>query len=93
MPHREPAHDFEFDCLPQEMRLLRQPYVDATDDGRILRENVDQAFLLEPHQCIADRRRTDAELPRPCGARQGDPGGSCSEMIMSRSRSNTCGAA
>ncbi len=25
---REPAHDFEFDRLPQEMRLLRQPHVD-----------------------------------------------------------------
>ena len=52
------------------MRLLRQPHVDPADHGRILREDVDQAFLLEPHQRIADRRRADAELAGQRGARQ-----------------------
>ena len=70
---REPTHDFEFDRLPQEMRLLRQPHVDPADHGGILREDVDEAFLFEPHQRIADRRRADAELSGECGARQRRP--------------------
>ena len=66
---REPAHDFEFDCLSQEMRLLRQPDVDPADHGCILREDVDKPFFFKPHQRIADRRRTDAELAGERGAR------------------------
>ena len=42
---------------------------------------------------IADRRRTDAELPASAARDSGDPGGRASEMIMPRRRSNTWGAA
>jgi len=65
---RQHPHDLELQRLPQEMRLLRQPHVDPADDGGMLREDVDQALFLEPHQGVADRRRADAELggePRP----------------------------
>ena len=52
------------------MRLLGEPDIDPADQRGILREDVDQAFLGEPHQRVADRRRTDAELLGQGGARQ-----------------------
>ena len=70
MAERQHAHDFELDRLPQEMRLLGQPHIDPADHGGILREDVDQAFLFEPHQRVADRRRADPELAGQCCARQ-----------------------
>ena len=70
MSQCEPAHDFEFDRLAQEMRLLRQPHVDPADHGRILRKHLDQTFFFQPHQRVADRRRANPELPGQCGARQ-----------------------
>src|SRR5262245_14517702 len=67
---RQHAHDLQFQRLAQEMRLLRAVYVDPADDRRILREHLDQSFLVEAHQCIADRRRGYAELFRQRRARQ-----------------------
>jgi len=54
---REHAHDLQFQRLAQEMRLLRAVHVDAADHRCILRKHLDQAFLLEAHQRVADRRR------------------------------------
>ena len=70
MADRQRAHDFQLNRLPQEMRLLGQAHIDPADNGGILRKDVDQAFFLQPHQRIAYRRRTDAELPGQRGARQ-----------------------
>src|SRR5712672_1579303 len=40
MADREPAHDFQFNRLAQEMRLLRQSHIDPADHSRVLREHV-----------------------------------------------------
>ena len=52
------------------MRLLRMFYVDPADHGGVLREDVDQPLLREPHQGVADRCRTHPELGCQRGARQ-----------------------
>jgi len=70
----ERLDDFQLQRLPQEVSLLRQSHIDPAHDRGMLREDVDQAFLLEPHQRVADRGRTDAELRGKCCARQGRSG-------------------
>ncbi len=70
MADRQRANDLQLNRLSQEVCLLRQAHIDPADDGGILREDVDQAFLREPHQRIADRCRTDPELARQRSARQ-----------------------
>ena len=66
----EATHDFQFQRLPQEMRLLGAADVDPAHDRGVLREHLDQTFFVEPHQRVTDRRRTDPELPGKCRARQ-----------------------
>ncbi len=67
---RQQAHDLQLQRLTQEMRLLRAMHVDAAHHRCVLRKYLDQTFLVEAHQRIADRRRTDAELFGERGARQ-----------------------
>ena len=65
------AHAME-DCLvaAQEGRLTRLSDVDTAHHGLVLREHVDEAFLLEAHQRVAHRRLAHAEARREIGARQ-----------------------
>lgn len=72
---RQGAHDFHFHRTPQEMRLLRQGDADGADHGGVLRKDIDQPFLAEPHQRVAHRRLADAVLRGQLGTRQHRAGG------------------
>ena len=67
---RDAPHRFELDRDAQEMRLPRRVDVDARDDRRMLRIDLDQAFLFELHQRVAHRRLADAELALQFRARE-----------------------
>lgn len=57
------------------MRLLGQRDADGADHRGVLREDIDQPFLGEPHQGVAHRRLADAVLRGEIRARQYRAGG------------------
>ncbi len=59
---RKIPHQFELKGTPQEMRLPGKRQVDGADDGGMLRKDLDEPFLLQPHQRIANGRRAYSVL-------------------------------
>src|SRR6185369_10031406 len=66
-------HRLLLDRATEELRLACEGDIDQAYDRPALRKYLDQPGLFEPHQCVADRRRTQAELPLQRRARQCRP--------------------
>ncbi len=57
---RQHVHDFQLDRPSQEVRLARRGDVDAADHRGVLRIDLDQGFLGQFHERVADRRLAQA---------------------------------
>ncbi|MNL32354.1 hypothetical protein D3C87_1541990 [compost metagenome] len=51
---RQQVHDFQFQRLPQKVRLARGRNVDAADHRGVLGVDLDQRLFGQPHQRVAD---------------------------------------
>jgi hypothetical protein len=63
-------HQLQLDRLPQEMRLLGRRHIDRPHHRRMLGKDVDQPFLFQPQQGVADRRQAQVEIFGQLDARQ-----------------------